>query len=370
MKLATVAGRIKQELDWFLIGMFAAVILAILVPDPGAEGGILYPEVLTKAGVALIFFLHGISLPLAALKAGTLRWPLHLVVQCSTFLLFPLLGIGLLTLVGPWLAPDLRVGFFFLCALPSTVSSSVAMTAAAGGNVPAAVFNATLSSLIGVVITPLWMGWMIQEGGGSIPVGEVILDLLTWLVLPLFVGQFLRPWLGVWVGRYKKKIHVVDRLTILLLVYTSFCDSVKWGVWSQHGWSMIGTTFVGSAALFAAALWIVSAVCDALRFPPGDRSAAIFCGSKKTLASGVPMARIMFGTHPGIGLILLPIMIYHPLQLVVSGVLAGRWASQMREHESGPDSLNAEPDLSVKEGLATSTVEPLQSSSFQANGLP
>ena len=183
----------KRGPDWFLIGMVVAVGLAWLWPEPGAHGGWLHPDILVKAGVALIFFLHGVLLSFAALKAGALRWPLHLVVQGCTFLFFPLLGLGLLALAGGWLAPDLRLGFFYLCALPSTVSSSVALTAAARCNVPAAVFNATLSSLLGVVLTPLWVGVLLKTGGQTLPLGEVILDLVKWLLLPLALGQARRP---------------------------------------------------------------------------------------------------------------------------------------------------------------------------------
>lgn len=316
----------KFTFDWFLVGMAAAVGLAWLLPDPGAHGGSLHPELLNRAGIALLFFLHGVALSFSALRAGTLRWPLHLLVQVCTFLLFPILGLGLLWLVGDRLAPDLRLGFFYLCALPSTVSSSVAMTAAARGNVPAAVFNATLSSLLGIFLTPLWVGWMVRSGGRSLPLQEVILDLLLWMLLPLVAGQLARPWLGTWAARNRKVLHVVDRATILLLVYTSFCDSVKWGVWSGHGVGNVLITLLGSSVLFFAVLVLVGAACDALGFNAEDRVAAVFCGSKKTLASGVPMAQLIFGTHPGLSLILLPIMIYHPLQLVICGVLAGRWA--------------------------------------------
>jgi len=317
---------VRRALDWFTAGMAIAVALAWLFPDPGAPGGWLHPELLTKLGVALIFFLHGVSLSFAALKEGTMRWPLHLVVQTCTFVAFPLVGLALLWLAGGRVPADLALGFFFLCALPSTVSSSVALTAAARGNVPAAVFNATLSSLIGVFITPLWIGWMLKSGGTTMPMGDVVLDLVKWLVAPLVAGQLLRPLLGAWAARNKKRINVVDRLTILLLVYTSFCDSVKRGVWSSHGPGPVLATIVASIVLFFLIFTIASLACDALRFSPPDKIAAVFCGSKKTLASGVPMAQLIFAGRPGIGLILLPIMIYHPLQLLICGALANRWA--------------------------------------------
>jgi len=315
----------SRKFDWFLVGMVLAVGLAGLFPGPGARGGWLHPELLTKGGVALIFFLHGVALSFAALRAGALRWPLHLVVQLSTFLLFPLLGLALLAAIGRWLAPDLKLGVFYLAALPSTVSSSVALTAAARGNVPAAVFNATLSSLIGVALTPLWMGWFAGKTGQALPLGNVMLDLVIWLVMPLVIGQISRRWLAGWAHRNKPRINVVDRLTILLLVYTSFCDSVAMGIWTGNGWSVVWTTGV-SLVLFTTVMALTGAICEVFGFSTEDRIAVQFCGSKKTLASGVPMAQLMFGSHPGIGLILLPIMIYHPLQLMLCGFLAGRWA--------------------------------------------
>jgi solute carrier family 10 (sodium/bile acid cotransporter), member 7 len=309
--------------DFFLLGMGAAVVLAWLFPDAGAKGGRLHPELINKLGVSLIFFLHGLMLSFEALAAGTRKWRVHLLVQGSTFLLFPLLGLGLLGAVGGHLSPQLRTGVFFLCALPSTVSSSVALTAAARGNVAVAVFNATLSSLLGVVLTPLWLSAVLGTAEHALPLGSVVLDLLLWLVLPLLVGQAARPFLGRVAAAHASRIHVADRLTILLLVYTSFCDSMKGGVWRSGGWPLAISAAV-SVLLLSVALgltWLLGRACG---FERQDRVAALFCGSKKTLASGVPMARLIFGAEPGLALILLPIMIFHPLQLVVGGWLAGR----------------------------------------------
>ena len=311
--------------DWFLIGMVVATGLAWLFPDPGAKGGSLHPELVNKFGVSLIFFLHGLTLSFAALSKGTRNVRLHVLVQLSTFLLFPLLGLLLLAILGDHVASPLRTGLFFLCALPSTVSSSVALTATARGNVPAAVFNATLSSLLGVFLTPLWLGLALGASGQALPLGSVVLDLVLWLVLPLCVGQVFRPLFGAFAMRHKARIGVIDRVTILLLVYTSFCDSVKAGVWNA-GAAPLLVTAVAAVCLLAftmTAIWLTS---RALGFPLPDRIAGLFCGSKKTLASGVPMARLIFGAHPGLGMILLPIMLYHPLQLVVGGWLAGRFA--------------------------------------------
>lgn len=306
--------------------MGAAVALAWAFPEVGAKGGSLHPELTNKLGVSLIFFLHGLMLSFEALAAGTRKWRVHLVIQASSFVMFPLFGMLLLAL-GPRTDPELRSGLLFLCAAPSTVSSSVALTAAARGNVPVAVFNATLSSLLGVVLTPMWLGLVLETSGSALPLGAVVLDLALWLVLPLVVGQALRPLLGAFARRHEASVNVLDRLTILLLVYTSFCDSVKGGVWAS-GARPLSLALVAAVLLLGAALsatWLLGRACG---FERADRIATLFCGSKKSLAAGVPMARVIFGAQPGLALILLPIMIYHPLQLVVGGWLAGRFRAR------------------------------------------
>ena len=318
----------SRKMDWFLIGMLAAVLLAWLFPSPGAEGGWLHPELLTKLGVALVFFLHGIGLSFQAMQAGIRLWKLHLLVQGTTFLLFPLIGWLIMQGGAGFLPENLGLGFFFLCALPSTVSSSVAMTAAAGGNVAAAIFNATLSSLLGILLTPLWIGLVASSQSAMGDLGHVFLDLLLWLFLPLVLGQMARPWLGAWIGRHKKAVHIIDRGTILLLVYTSFCDSMRWDVWGGHGWQAPILALVGSILLLMLVLWLTGFVSRRFGFTNPDRITTIFCASKKSLAQGVPMARLIFGANPALGMILLPILIYHPLQLFICGILASKWKKQ------------------------------------------
>lgn len=318
----------KKGPDWFILGMIAAAFLAWLWPSPGAEGGWMHPELLTKAGIALIFFLHGVALPFSELKEGSLRWPLHLLVQACTFVLFPLIGLACLWAMGPQVSPELRLGWFYLCALPSTVSSSVAMTAAARGNVAAAVFNATLSSLLGVVLTPFWMALIMHTDGQVFPIGPVILDLVRWLVAPLVAGQLARPFLGGWVTRHKTLVNRADRGTILVLVYTSFCDSFKENIWSRQSPLTLALVLLGAGALFWAVLLVTQQVARTMGLNREDRIAAVFCGSKKSMASGVPMAKLIFVGHPGLAVILLPIMVYHPLQLLICGWLAARWAKE------------------------------------------
>jgi solute carrier family 10 (sodium/bile acid cotransporter), member 7 len=319
--------------DWFFIGMLVAAVLAWVYPTAGAQGGWLYPEILTKAGVALIFFLHGMSLSFEAMKQGAMNWRLHAFVQIAVFLFFPAIGLVLMVGTKGWLSDDLRLGLFYLCALPSTVSSSIALTAAAGGNVPGAVFNATLSSLLGIFLTPLWIKLVWQESGVSMPLGGVVLDLTLWILLPLIVGQILRRWLAGWAKRNKSWIGVIDRLTILLLIYTSFCDSFVFGVWTKHGIVVVVASAIISVVIFYFVLYMLGWVSDRLGFNREDRIAALFCGSKKSMATGVPMAQLMFGSNPALGLILLPIMIYHPFQLIVGGILANKWGKQAPSRE-------------------------------------
>jgi solute carrier family 10 (sodium/bile acid cotransporter), member 7 len=314
----------KRRVDWFLLGMVACVVLAWRFPGPGAHGGWLMPELLNKAGVALIFLLHGLALAPARLRAGALQWRLHTLVQLATFVLFPLLGMALVA-VGPY-DGALGLGILFLCALPSTVSSSVALTAVARGNVAGALFNATLSNSIGVLLTPLWRAFLVSGRSRALPLGPVIVDLACWLLLPLALGQLLRPWLGSWAARNKRWLSPIDRLTILLLVYTSFCDSMVAGVWSSHG--VLALLQVGLACLLLLAAVMLIVALASRNCSPEDRSAALFCGSKKTLASGVPMARVIFGADPSLSLILLPLMLFHPLQLVVCSWLANRFAQR------------------------------------------
>lgn len=317
-----------MKFDWFLKGMIAAVVLAFVFPEPGAHGGFLHPEVFNKLGIALVFYLNGMSLSMHSLRQGATRWPVHVLVQLSTFVVFPLLGLSLMQVGRGWISADLLLGYFYLCALPSTVSSSVALTVAAKGNVPVALFNATLSSLIGVVLTPLWMALAMGQEGQPLDVLPVMVDLLVWVILPLVAGQLSRPWLNAWASRRKAYITKVDRITILTLVYTSFSDSVQQGIWTNYGSSVLLQALVICALLFFIIYSFTQFSARLLNLSEEDRIAAVFCGSKKTLASGVPMAHLIFGAHPALGLILIPIMLYHPLQLAVGGVLSQRWAAR------------------------------------------
>jgi sodium/bile acid cotransporter 7 len=316
--------------DWFLCGMLVATLLSYLFPRFGASGGSMHAEWVINIGVFLVFFLHGINLSSEQIRHGLKNWRLHLMVQSFTFLVFPLIWLLSDKLLGSQVPSLLMLGFFYLCALPSTISSSVALTASAGGNVPAAILNASLSSVLGIFITPLLVSFVMGSGAGGIDLGSTLLNLCAMLLLPLVLGQLLRPLFGKFFARHKRYTNIADKLVILLLVYAAFCNSMVSGIWQQQGNSVILSALMGSAMLLAIVLWMTTRTSRALKFSPADEIAAVFCASKMSLAAGAPMAALIFGANPGLGLILLPIMIYHPLQLIVCSVMAERYVHRNR----------------------------------------
>lgn len=312
--------------DWFMRGMVIAVILASIWPALGKSGGILHLEAITNLGIALVFFLHGMGIPTEQMKARLRNWRMHVVIQAFTFIIFPLLFLAFKFSVGWLLPPMLLLGFFYLSVLPSTISSSVALTAMARGNVPAAIFNATLSSLLGIVLTPLLVSLMVATSGESLSFSHAVIQIATLLLLPFVIGQLLHPWLGAWFARYKKITTVFDKGVILMLVFASFSDSVDAGLWTNYGVSILLITLVCSMLFLALVLSLTRLAARYLGFSTEDEITTVFCGSKKTLAAGVPMAKVLFGTHPALGLIVLPIMFYHQIQLIVCSILAERYA--------------------------------------------
>ena len=322
----------RFKLDWFLPAIAGAVMLAALWPNVGATGGPLKAELVTKVGVMIAFFVYGLTLSFAALKGGAMNWRLHLAVQAGTFLLFPVMGLLLVKLAAPWMSADLGFGFFYLCALPSTISSAVALTGVARGNVPGAVFNATLSSLLGVVLTPLWMFVLAGMSGVGGDLGASVLGIARLLLLPMAIGQLCRPLLATWAARHRVGLQLTDRLLILFLIYATFCDSFEQKIWAGHGMTLLAGVTAGSAVLFVAVHFAMSALARALGFSHGDRVALLFCGSQKSLAQGVTMGKVLLAAHPAAGLVLLPLMIYHALQLIAGGVLAPRWAHEAEKN--------------------------------------
>ena len=317
-----------MKIDGFLLSMAAAVALAFIAPEIGARSGPLHLDQVTAWGISLIFFFHGAGMSRQALHNGVRNWRLHCVVQGTTFILFPLLGFALYFGTQGLFAADLRLGLFFLCAVSSTISSSVALTSMARGNVPAAIFNATLSGLIGMVATPLLIGVIANASHYDIDLLDAMLDIFKTLLLPFALGQLLHPLLIAHIARNKPWLTRLDRAIVVLIIYLSFCDSVIGGIWKQQSALQLLALFALLLLMLAIALSAMHLLGRRLHFNAADTIATQFCGSKKSLANGAPIAQILFAGHPGLGLILLPLILYHQIQLVVCTLLAQRFAAR------------------------------------------
>ena len=315
-----------MKFDGFLVAMLAAVALALLWPAPGAEEGFLHLGAVTRAGIALVFFVHGVMLSPQAIRAGVAKWRLHLLVQLTTFVAFPLFGVLLYFGARAVLSDELRLGFVLLCAMSSTISSSVAMTVMARGDVASAVFNASVSGLIGMLMTPLLVQAMTGADQHGVPLAGAIAGILVTLVAPMALGQLLRSALLPSLMPCRSWLARLDRSVIVLIVYASFCESTAAGVWISFAWRQLVITALLSLALLVIMLIATRHAARAAGFSREEEIAAVFCGSKKSLASGAPIAKILFAGHPGLGLIMLPLMMYHQIQLVVCTVLARRYA--------------------------------------------
>ncbi len=309
--------------DNFTLALLGTVLLASFLPMHGAAALVL--DDVTDVAIAALFFLHGARLPRESIVAGLLHWRLHLTILACTFVLFTLLGMGFKPLEGWLLTPELFIGVLFLCALPSTVQSSIAFTSLARGNVPAAVVSASLSSILGVFLTPLLLALLAGTAGGMHNPGEAILGIMLQLLVPFVAGHLLRPWIARWVERQHALLRYTDQGTILLVVYSAFGEAVNEGLWSKTPILSLLAVAVVAAVLLGVAMPLINLLARKLGFNREDRITILFCGSKKSLATGVPMAKILFAGG-SLGAIVLPIMIYHQIQLIVCAIVAQRLA--------------------------------------------
>jgi sodium/bile acid cotransporter 7 len=323
--LATLPRRLA--LDRFMLLLLANVALASLLPASGKAA--LALGHVTAVAIAALFFLHGAKLARQALLSALTHWRLHLVVLASTFVVFPLLGLALKPLALTLLTPDLYLGILFLCTLPSTVQSSIAFTAIARGNVAAAVCSASASNFLGIFLTPLLVSVLVARGAAAGSALDSILAIVKQLLLPFIAGQLLRPWIGAWVDRHKPMLKIVDQGSILLVVYAAFSEAVNEGLWRQLSLPTLLGVVALAGLILALALTISTIASRRLGFSREDRITIVFCGSKKSLASGVPMAKVLFASG-SLGMIILPLMLFHQIQLMVCAVLAQRWARTAR----------------------------------------
>lgn len=323
--------KLFRILDPFTLTLVCTVLLASFFPARG--GFVPFFEGLTTAAIALLFFMHGAKLSREAIIAGGGHWRLHLWVMCSTFIVFPLLGVLFVWWSPVHVSQELYTGFLYLCILPATVQSAIAFTSLAGGNVAAAVCSASASSLLGIFLSPLLVGLLMNlhgaDGSGLEQVGKIMLQLL----LPFVLGHLSRPWTGAWVTRNKKWISKTDQTSILLVVYSAFSEAVVNGIWHKVGVGSLLFIVAFSIVLLAIVIAINIFAARKFGFNKADEITIVFCGSKKSLANGIPMANILFPTSV-IGMMVLPLMIFHQIQLMVCAVLARRYKRQTEKQQT------------------------------------
>lgn len=318
MSPTQIAQRLR--LDPFMLAILATVTLAAILPARGevAAGFTL----LGKGMVALLFFLHGAHLSPAAAWQGLRQWRLQSLILGTTFVLFPLIGLAAGIVLNDVLPPQLYFGLLFLCLLPSTVQASVTFTGMAGGNLPAALCAASASNLLGVVLTPLLAAVLLHVEGGMAGGG---LAIMLQILLPFLAGQLAQPWIGGQLARWRKFTGLLDRGTILLIIYTAFSAGMVGGVWRQLGIGDLGIVLLLDLALLALVLTITAWTGRKLGLGRPDEIALVVCGSTKSLVSGMPMLSALFPAATA-GLIAVPMILFHQLQLIVCAALARRYA--------------------------------------------
>jgi sodium/bile acid cotransporter 7 len=318
----------KIKLDRFVIAIIVAICIAFFFPQWGSKNSRIPLDAIGSIGVSLIFFFYGLKLSPDKLKSGLKNWKLHVVVQLTTFMLFPLLAIMLYPFMNTESHRTLWLGILFLAALPSTVSSSVVMVNLARGNVPAAIFNASISGLLGIAITPLWMGLFVQATQTDYKLGSIYTRLLLEILLPVVIGILLQRRLGKYAMQYSRQLTTFDKSVILLIIYKSFSGSFEAQIYS----TVLATDFVIVAmvviGLFFLVYYLTGLMSRLLSFSTEDTITARFCGTKKSLVHGTVFSKILFAQSAAIGILLLPLMLFHAFQLFVVSVFATRLAKR------------------------------------------
>lgn len=304
-----------------MIALMSSVILATLLPARGWFAD--FVNMATVAAIMLLFFVQGTKLPRELVVRALGHWRLHIVIIACTFLFFPLLGIVLSKVLPGFLPAEMWTGILYLCAMPSTVQSSVAFTVLARGNVPAAIAAATASNLIGIVLTPFFVSLLVQsQGHAEMPLANAW-KIVEMVLLPFILGQIARPWVGEWVARQKILTSVADRSGILLAVYSAFSAAVLAGIWDRTPASVLGMLLIVCCAMLGIAFGVTTLAGRIFGFDRADRITIFFAGSKKSVAMGVPMARVLF-PGPEMGVMILPLIIYHQIQLMACAWIARR----------------------------------------------
>ncbi|RDI52244.1 bile acid:sodium symporter family protein [Microvirga subterranea] len=314
-----------HKIDPFLLLIMAAVAVASVLPAQGVGAEIL--DGLGILGIALLFFVHGAALPREVVIEGLVQWRLHLFIFAITFVVFPVAVLPFSALPLTWMPADLLLGFIYLAALPSAVSSSIAFTAMAKGNVPAAICSSAASNVFGLLLTPVLLSLLTRTSvEGGFDLAKALSDVVLQLLVPFAAGQLARPYLAGIMARHEHRIGQFDQGVILLIVYAAFSQSVVDGLWSRLPPASVALTAALCLVLLMVVLTVTGFIARRFGFSRGDEIAAVFCGSKKSLASGLPLAKVLFATAPGFGMIVLPVMFYNQIQILVGAVLARRYA--------------------------------------------
>lgn len=317
----------RLRLDPYILAIMAMVAVAAVVPARGVGKDML--DLVVHAAIAILFFIYGARISPRAIWAGVTHWRLQALVFGTTFVVFPLVGFGIVMLTKGHLDGDLATGLLFLSFLPSTVQSSIAFTSIARGNVPAALCCASVSNLAGVAVTPLLATMLLSASNGGMSLASVW-GIALQILLPFVAGQCARPLISGWLDRQKTLTMLVDRGSILLVVYSAFSAGVAAGIWSQVTPQGLALVIVLDAVMLAMVLVFTAAASRFLRFSVEDEIAIVFCGSKKSMASGLPMANIIFPAAT-VGMIVLPLMLFHQMQLMVCAALARRYSLRPEE---------------------------------------
>lgn len=313
-----------MKIDKFVIAIIISIVVAYFFPQLGKAESSVPLDAIASVGISLIFFFYGLKLSTSSIKNGLKNWRLHFVVQLSTFLLFPAIIVLFYPLVKDTSHETLWLSLLFMAALPSTVSSSVVMVSMAKGNVPAAIFNASISGIIGIAITPLWMTSFIQQTDISYDFTSIYAQLLTEILLPLIIGLLLRKYFGEFARKNSRALSLFDKSIILLIIYKSFVHSFEEEVFSSVGLLDFGLMFLLIVSIFFFVYWLTGWISRQLQFTKEDQITAQFCGTKKSLVHGTVFSEALFGQSSIMGLMLLPLMIFHAFQILVISVIAGK----------------------------------------------
>jgi solute carrier family 10 (sodium/bile acid cotransporter), member 7 len=315
----------------FLLLIFVVIFLAWVRPAWGVSNhnNAISLEKISTYGVSVIFFFYGLSLSARKLWDGLADWRMHVVVQAATFIVFPILLLSMKSLAVSLGIEMIWLGVFYLSALPSTVSSSVVMVSLAGGNIPSAIFNASISSLLGIFMTPFWMGLIsTPNSSGTMDVSSVISKLIIQVFLPVVLGMILHSKWGGFAVKNKSRLKFFDQSVILLIIFTSFCRSFYDHVFDNLTMLELILLTLSMIVLFFVVFGLLSLISKVLRFNREDRITVLFCGSKKSLVHGTVMSKVLFGPTAPVGIILLPLMLYHALQLMIASILAQQMAAK------------------------------------------